>query len=153
MYSKRQTAEGRREKLDGSWFQYLARVKSCLGDCYKCRRSLWPENFIFTPTIYLTLSALKVRRFLVPRHTLQLPILAAIFKPNTRSIEPSVEPNLDNPRGLVSLSVRVLTESVWYIRFLSFPMFRRDPPYIVLVWRLRITALFWYRHWLESMRF
>ena len=37
-YSKRQTPPGllcRREKLDGSWFQYLARVKSCLGDCYK----------------------------------------------------------------------------------------------------------------------
>jgi len=26
---------GRREKIDGSWFQYLARVKSRLGDCYR----------------------------------------------------------------------------------------------------------------------
>ena len=33
------------------------------------------------------------------RHTLKLAILAAILKPNTRSIEPSIEPNLVSPRG------------------------------------------------------
>ena len=38
--------------------------------------------------------------FFVQRHTLKLSILAAILKPNTRSIEPSTELNLDNPRGL-----------------------------------------------------
>jgi hypothetical protein len=35
-----QKAEGRRQKgkdIDWLRFQYLARVKSCLGDCYKCR--------------------------------------------------------------------------------------------------------------------
>ena len=95
---------------------------------------------------FLTLTALKRRCFLVPRHTLQLPILAAILRPNTRSTLPSIKPNLDNPRGLVSLSVGVLTESAWDTCFLSFPMFRRAPPYIVLVLRLRIAALFWYRH-------
>ncbi len=31
-----QKAEGRREKIDLSWFQYLARVKSRQGDCYTC---------------------------------------------------------------------------------------------------------------------
>jgi|SRR5919202_6198697 hypothetical protein len=44
--------------------------------------------------------------------------------------QPSIEPNLDNARGLVSPSVRVLTESVLDFRSLPFPMFRRDPPYI-----------------------
>jgi len=29
-----QSNEGRREKIEGLRFQYLARVKSCLGDCY-----------------------------------------------------------------------------------------------------------------------
>jgi len=43
---------------------------------------------------------------LVRRHTLKLPILSAIFKPNTRSVEPSIESNLDSPRGLVSPSFR-----------------------------------------------
>src|ERR671933_2365657 len=31
-----QRAEGRREKIDLSWFQDWARVKSRLGDCYNC---------------------------------------------------------------------------------------------------------------------
>lgn len=53
----------------------------------------------------LTLPALQVRGFLAPRHTLQLSILAVILKPNTRRKLPSIELNLDNPRGLVSPSV------------------------------------------------
>src|SRR4028119_1958718 len=51
-------------------------------------------------TSFLTLLDYQVRGFLVQRHTLKLSILAAILKPNTRPIEPSIEPNLDNPRGL-----------------------------------------------------
>jgi hypothetical protein len=44
------------------------------------------------------LSATRIAR--LQRHTLKLSILATILKPNTRPIEPSIEPNLDNPRGL-----------------------------------------------------
>ncbi len=55
----------------------------------------------------------------------------AILKPNTRRKLPSIELNLDSPRGLISPSVRVLTESALDIRFLSFPMFQRAPLYIV----------------------
>jgi len=44
------------------------------------------------------LSGTRIAR--LQRHTLKLSILAAILKPNTRPIEPSIEPNLDNPRGL-----------------------------------------------------
>ncbi|MEQ9553467.1 MAG: hypothetical protein RIM23_28075, partial [Coleofasciculus sp. G3-WIS-01] len=47
----------------------------------------------------LTLLALKVRGFLVLRHTLQLSILAAILKPKARRKLLSVESKLDNPRG------------------------------------------------------
>jgi hypothetical protein len=52
--------------------------------------------------------ALKARGFLVLRQTLKLSILAAILEPNTRSKEPSTEPNLDNSRGVVSPSFREL---------------------------------------------
>jgi hypothetical protein len=48
----------------------------------------------------LTLSGLKTLRFLVHRRALKSPILAAMLKPETRSIEPSIEFNLDNPSGL-----------------------------------------------------
>jgi hypothetical protein len=48
----------------------------------------------------LTLPDLKVRGFLVHRRALKLSILAAILKPDTRSIEQSAESNLDNPSGL-----------------------------------------------------
>jgi hypothetical protein len=40
------------------------------------------------------------RGFLVHRRALKLSILAAVFKPDTRSIEQSAESNLDNPSGL-----------------------------------------------------
>jgi hypothetical protein len=43
---------------------------------------------------------MKVRGFLVHRRALKLSILAAILKPDTRSIEQSAESNLDNPSGL-----------------------------------------------------
>ncbi len=35
VYSKRQRAEGRREKIDESWFQYLARVLIALATAIK----------------------------------------------------------------------------------------------------------------------
>ena len=47
-----------------------------------------------------------MRRFLVHRHAFKLSILAAMLKPNTRRKLPSIEPNLDNPRGLISPSVK-----------------------------------------------
>ena len=57
IYSKRQTAPGllcRREKLDESWFQYLARVKSCLGDCYICSEMESTSNV--TPVLSFQIS-------------------------------------------------------------------------------------------------
>jgi hypothetical protein len=48
----------------------------------------------------LTLPAINGRGFLVHRRALKPPILAAILKPKTRSIEPSIKFNLDNPSGL-----------------------------------------------------
>jgi hypothetical protein len=51
-----QSNEGRREKIEGLRFQYLARVKSCLGDCYtsyfatKFLRCLWEKIGIPAPS-------------------------------------------------------------------------------------------------------
>jgi len=55
---------------------------------------------------------------------------------------PSIELNLDNPRGLISPSVWVLTESVLDFRFLSFPTFPYALGYVVLVLRLTHCCTF-----------
>ena len=64
-----------------------------------------------------------MRGFLVPRHTLQLSILTAILKPNTRSTLPNVEPNLDNPRGNLlpkRLEISLYVPVCPTVHFLSF---------------------------------
>jgi len=74
-------------------------------------------NKLLPPTVEPLLSwhspTIKIRGFLVRRHALKLSILSALLKPKARSIEPSFEPNLNNPRGLIS-------PSFWEL-FLLFP--------------------------------
>ncbi len=73
--------------------------------------------------------------FFVQRHTLKLSILAAILKPNIRSIEPNIEPNLDSSRGLC-LPKRLGTSGSAWSTVASFP-------YVSVCPTVRLNLEFW----------
>ena len=79
--------------------------------------------------------------FFVQRHTLKLSILAAILKPNIRSIEPNIEPNLDSPRGRESPKAFRYLEEVPDRLLLPFPTFPCAPRYVNSIIKV---LLFWF---------
>jgi hypothetical protein len=104
--SKPDHATGHKEK---SWTASC--INSKIGVIGKICLHTYPPTQPYTGI--LTLPGYQAWGFLIQRLTLKLTILTALLKPNTRSIEPSIEPNLDNPSGSISKSVLEYLSRVW----------------------------------------